>query len=128
MKIGDQAFTLMEIIIVVVILGFLAVVAFPKFLSHQESGNATNAISILMSLRQEQLVYRIEYGNYTNDCSTLDVKVAIPQGFSDPVCSTTDPIVKITRTDDYTLTLTADGAFTCSGGTKCSYVNKVLPK
>ena len=129
---NKKAFTLIEIMIAVAIVGILATMALSRILTSSHSGDAVNAVNLLMLLRQEQLAYRIEKRQYSNDCDSLEVQIIVPKGFEDLQCNNPEkdeaPLVQITKSDDYTLAIKIDGSFECSGGQNCAQVKKVLPR
>ena len=61
-----RAFTLIELLIVVLIVGILATVALPQYTKVVEKARWTEAVSMLGSIRKACLVYYAEKGIYPN--------------------------------------------------------------
>lgn len=60
-----KAFTLVEILIVVVILGILAAIVVPQFTSASEEAQAGNVATQLQTIRSQIELYRVKHnGNY----------------------------------------------------------------
>jgi len=127
-----KGFTLMELIIVVVIIGILAMVGLPQFFKVAERGRAAEGIALLGSLRNAQLRRAAERGTTTAVAAELDVGVpanlrffnapALTGGI-DPETAPASVIAAVTRNanqnqagNGYTLSIQADGVFQCAGG------------
>ena len=54
---GDGGFTLMEILLVVVIIGILATIAYPSYQNHVRKANRANAQALMMDLVNKQQIY-----------------------------------------------------------------------
>jgi len=112
----SSAFTILEIMIVIVIMAVLATIAIPRYSVTMEKTRSTEGVQILQALVQAQKVYRFENGSFTNDINNLEITIPTPQHFNTPTVSTTDPIATITRQNSrYTLSMTQNGVTTCSG-------------
>ncbi|MDD5155256.1 MAG: prepilin-type N-terminal cleavage/methylation domain-containing protein [Candidatus Omnitrophica bacterium] len=61
-----KAFTLLELIIVIVILGILATLGFTQYTKVVEKGRTAEAKVILGQLRTAEITYKLDYGVYTN--------------------------------------------------------------
>jgi general secretion pathway protein G len=59
---ATQAFTLVEILIVVVILGILAAIVIPQFTSASQSAEASSLASQLQTLRSQIELYQVQHG------------------------------------------------------------------
>ena len=69
----SQAFTLVEILIVVVILGILAAIVIPQFTSASESAKASSLVSQVQTIRSQLELYQVQHnGNYPTLSSNWD--------------------------------------------------------
>lgn len=59
-----KAFTLIELLIVIVIIGVLATIAIPAYQSYVDKAKWSEAINVLGALRQACEEYRVETGEY----------------------------------------------------------------
>ncbi|HEY6880276.1 MAG TPA: prepilin-type N-terminal cleavage/methylation domain-containing protein [Polyangiales bacterium] len=66
-----EGFTLIELMIVVVILGILAVVAIPSYRSYVYRSKTTEAIGFLGEIKSRQEAYRADFGQYAQVSVTL---------------------------------------------------------
>ncbi len=98
------AFTLLELLIVIIILGVLAALALPQYLRTVEKGRSSEAIIQLGTLRTGEINYYVEHRTYTDQFDLLDV--------DDPNRLPAPP--NGTRLFDYTLTVPAPDTFTAS--------------
>ena len=113
-----KAFTLSEVIIVVIILGIIATLAIPRMTGMREQATAAEAFSALETLHAAEKRYELEHGTgvFTNNCALLDVDMA-PKNFAAPVCAATGN-VSMTRTGGtYTITksIGTPSVFSCAG-------------
>lgn len=70
---ADRGFTLIELVIVIVIVGILAAIAVPVFLSQQAQAQNSAATSDLVNLRKAMVSYSVENdGDYTNSVVALE--------------------------------------------------------
>lgn len=70
---GDDGFTLIELIVVVLIIGILAAIAVPLFLGQQNRAHDAAATSDLATIRLALVAYSLEHdGSYTSDTDVLD--------------------------------------------------------
>lgn len=67
MRPKQRAFTLIELLIVVAIIGILAAIAVPNFLNARMRAMVARVQSDLKTLENAQEMYRLEYNCYTND-------------------------------------------------------------
>jgi prepilin-type N-terminal cleavage/methylation domain-containing protein len=63
-KNSKKGFTLAELLMVVVILGLLGAIAMPKFFPQKEKAIVAEAVAMLHAIRQAELSYRLENGDY----------------------------------------------------------------
>jgi prepilin-type N-terminal cleavage/methylation domain-containing protein len=78
---NKKAFTLIEILVVVVIIGILAAIALPQYQKAVERARLSEAISNLKTLAQAEEVYYLQYGEYTA-IENLDVRVPNSEYFT----------------------------------------------
>lgn len=79
-----MGFTLIEIMIVVIIIGVLAGVAVPLYSKAVERSRISEAANILASIRDAEMRYALEYGNYTSgNLAALDINVTDPGKYFD---------------------------------------------
>jgi general secretion pathway protein G len=75
---GQQGFTLIEIMVVVVILGILAAMVVPKVLDRPDQARATAAKQDIAGLMQALKLYRLDHGTYPTLNQGLKVLVERP--------------------------------------------------
>ena len=122
--IKERAFTLTELIIVLVIIGVLASIALPRYQVTIEKMRSAEGVNILTALLGAQKRYAAENdGDYTSNRGDLDVTIPASANFNAPTVSASNPIARIRRIDsatsgidDYTLRITDTGTISCSGG------------
>ncbi len=73
-----EAFTLIELMIVVAIIGILAAVAIPAFRSYIYRSQVSEAYTFLGEVKQRQEAYRAEFGMYAGDGTLNWNPAAIP--------------------------------------------------
>lgn len=126
----NGAFTLIELIFAVVVVGILAGLALPRFSETIEKSRTAEAINILATLRNAQEVYKLENGGYLSGPSPdpLDVTIPPSSNFGAPTVAAADPIASIQRNAagyDYTLTIDIDGTVRCAGTTPANICTKL---
>jgi prepilin-type N-terminal cleavage/methylation domain-containing protein len=113
-----SAFTLTEILVVVIIVGVLAATVLPRYTSVIEKTRAAEGMRILNAFLGAQKSYFIENGNidYADNIDDLDIEI-IPKNFDAPVAQNDlAALVTIQRTGGaYVLTIDELGNITCAG-------------
>ncbi len=120
MKKQNQAFTMLELIIVVIILGILASIGVPKLYNNVTYSRALEGVHFLSAIRGAQMRYDLEYGGYTSDCDDLDIDLtSSPKNFDSIDCyANTDNIASIDEIDgQYVLYIDPDGDICCEKDT-----------
>jgi len=118
---GQQGFTLVELMIVIVIVGILSAIALPNFLSQQNKAKRSCAEIQVTGLAKEQQIYYAENGSFAADSTTLGATIpAACNGYSTTTLSGTAISASPTdTTNGYCVKATlANGAFTLSRDTK----------
>ena len=70
-----QAFTLVELLVVVLIIGVLTAVALPQYEKAVEKSRAAEPMTLLSALGKAQEVYYMANGSYATKFSDLDVQI-----------------------------------------------------
>ena len=78
-------FTLAEVMTALVIVGFLAAIAFPNYLRYVNRMKAKEGEELLMTLLGAEKRYYADNGAYTGTIGNLDVEVRPPQYFTPQV-------------------------------------------
>ncbi|HHW42819.1 MAG TPA: prepilin-type N-terminal cleavage/methylation domain-containing protein [Desulfotomaculum sp.] len=73
---GEQGFTLVELMVVVIILGILAAVAVPQFMKRAETARVSSALSSLQSMKSVIDVWAAENGKYPKEDNSSDDGIA----------------------------------------------------
>lgn len=124
-----RAFTLLELIIVVIILGVLASLAISKFMGSIERTKATEGVAILGALREAQIRYHSLNGEWATSIDQLDISVTDRKYFEHIFVEDPDGfgvVARVNRTQNattlYLLGITEDGEVRCTdfGGDHCS--------
>jgi prepilin-type N-terminal cleavage/methylation domain-containing protein len=68
-----NAFTLIELLIVLIIIGVLATLAVPQFTGYVEKSRAAEALNMLAALRTGEDAYKLANGSYTTDFTKLGI-------------------------------------------------------
>jgi prepilin-type N-terminal cleavage/methylation domain-containing protein len=70
-----KAFSLVEIMVVVIVIGILAGISIPRYSRFVEKGRSAEARNILGNIRSAELAYLTEYDTYTNSLTSLQIAV-----------------------------------------------------
>jgi prepilin-type N-terminal cleavage/methylation domain-containing protein len=128
-----KGFTLMELVIIIVIIGILAMIALPQFFRVVERGHAAEGVTLLSYIGSAQLRFAAEHSTTTGVITDLDITdpSASLKFFNAPVLvAGVDPqnnpgavVATVTRNanqnqagNNYVLGIQANGIFTCAGG------------
>lgn len=114
-KKSRAAFTLAEMIVVLIILSVIAAVALPQYNITVERFRAREAEHILLALFGAQKRYAMEHGgNYTNSIADMDITLRYPANFSIGSVHATNPLARMTRSNgSYVMCITNAGVVTC---------------
>ncbi len=113
-----EAFTLVELAVVIVIIGVLAAFGVPRFLKSVERSKAAEAFQYLSAVRSAQERYVAKEGVYADDLSKLDITQSAPKYFdmgTITVTSSTD------GTTGWSMTLTRKAATSSYGAYTVTY-------
>ena len=89
---SHRGFSLVELIIVIVIIGVLAMIAVPQYGKIVEKSRITEAVVAMNALRGAQLRYMAEYDAYAATASSIDTDIPASKYFCDTAdspCTTT---------------------------------------
>jgi type IV pilus assembly protein PilA len=87
---NKKGFTLIELMIVVAIIGILAAIAIPNFMSYQCKARQTEAKTALGTLRTLQETYYAQEDTYTDNLTNLGFTLKGDQKYDDPVIASAD--------------------------------------
>ncbi len=73
--ITNKAFTLIEMLVVVLIIGILAAIALPRYMLAVDQSKLSQAILSARALAEAQTRYQLANGNWSADISALDISL-----------------------------------------------------
>lgn len=68
---GERAFTLVELLVTVVIVGVIAAIAIPIYTKYVAKARQQDARGQLTAIRQAQEIYKLQYSAYTTNTALL---------------------------------------------------------
>jgi type IV pilus assembly protein PilA len=104
---GDDGFTLVEILVVILILGILAAIALPAFLSQRGKAQDTHAKSAVSTAAKAITVWGTEHGSYADADSAALVKI-------EPTLAQAPGLAVTSDSDSYTISVDSAGGGTFS--------------
>ncbi len=116
----NSAFTLVEIIIVVVILGIMASIAIPRVIGPNERIKASEGQHTLIAIMGAQKNYFLENSAYATGMGSLDITIPASSYFNAPDLSSASAAALATVTSTagtYVLSIDTAGVITCTDGT-----------
>lgn len=123
-----KGFSLVELAIVVIIIGVLAVFGVPRFRDAVERAKASEAFSFLASVKLAQDRFQARQGKYATKIGELDISVSAPKFFVDdtkaPVgVATTFVDTSVGTTPGWKLTLLRQAASSSYGEYSVTFTN-----
>jgi prepilin-type N-terminal cleavage/methylation domain-containing protein len=116
---NNRAFTLMEMMIVVIIVGAITAVAVPSYSIHIERVRSAEGVQSLTALLAAQKRYQLENNAYATVLANVDIDVAASNNFNVPtVANNAAAVASIQRRNDpnipYTLSISDVGVVACN--------------
>ncbi len=74
---NDKAFTLIELIAVVLIVGILAAIGLPQYQRALESSRVSEAITMIGNISTAEKLYYLQTGQFTSDFSNLMLQIPL---------------------------------------------------
>jgi type IV pilus assembly protein PilA len=87
---NNKGFTLIELMIVVAIIGILAAIAIPNFMSYQCKASQAEARTALGAIRTQQEAYLALWDTYTTNLSKLGFEMKGKQKYDNPDVTSAD--------------------------------------
>lgn len=112
---GERAFTFIELLFVIIIIGVLASLALPGYSRTLEKMRLAEGMQILETLRNAQYAYRTEFGSYTGTLDDLDVTIPVSNNFNVPeVFNDYATLASVERTGlSYLIRIDESGVINC---------------
>jgi prepilin-type N-terminal cleavage/methylation domain-containing protein len=127
---NNCAFTLVEMLVVITIIGALTAIAIPSYNTHIERVRSAEGVQSLTALLGSQKRYQLDNGAYAAGpaLTAIDIDIAASNSFDAPTIANGGAgwIARITRdsaTIPYTLSISATGVVTCSCLVACTPAN-----
>ena len=127
-KSKKKAFTLTELLVVVIVIGILSAVVLPKFSKVIETRKTTEAEEMMAAVRTEQEKRCALDKNYTTDAATVNLASLNTKNFNYTLKNTG---IEAASTSKYNYTLKMpsyrDGRLCCDNADECAKLNKNYP-
>ena len=126
---NKRAFTLAELLIVVIVIGVMSAIAFPRFNQIIENRKVTEAEEMMSAVRTEQERRCAMDQKYTLEMESLSDIISSGKTKDYNYSLQAEGISAQSNTEDYTIKMLSyqDGSFCCTGE-DCSKLNKNYPK
>jgi prepilin-type N-terminal cleavage/methylation domain-containing protein len=115
---NNRAFTLMEMLVVVLIIGVIASVAIPSYSLHIERVRSSEGVQSLTALLAAQKRYQLENSVYSTTLANLDLDIAASTNFNAPTVANNAGAVasiqRISGTIPYVLSISDTGTVACA--------------
>ena len=124
-----KAFTLTELLVVVIVIGVLSAVVLPKFSKVIETRKTTEAEEIMANVRTEQEKRCALDKNYTTDAATVNLASLNTKNFNYTLKNTGIEAKSNNSKYGYTLKMPSyrDGRLCCDSAEQCAKLNKNYP-
>lgn len=124
-SLNKKAFTLLEIIMVLVVLAVIAALAFPRYDTTVERLRSKEGANLLPTILASQKRYELDNGTPATNLSQLDISIPGIEYFNAPqIQSVAGGGATIRRNGaapkNYTLQINAGGTISCTGSIICS--------